>query len=67
MLLAGLCCVIVTETYCAVLQRVFQNTDNRVGKGFAILGIYMFSVCYCMVPLPRLYKIGEILPNNQCR
>lgn len=35
------------EIYAAVMQREFQNTDNRVGKGFAILGIYLFVVCYC--------------------
>ncbi|KAI1754028.1 putative MFS monosaccharide transporter [Xylaria castorea] len=46
MLLAGVTCVIVTEIYSAVLQRLFQHTDNRVGKGFAILGIYIFAVCY---------------------
>ncbi|KAI0196960.1 putative MFS monosaccharide transporter [Astrocystis sublimbata] len=46
MLLAGLIAVILTETYSAVLQREFQHTDNRVGKGFAILGIYIFAVCY---------------------
>ncbi|KAI0550712.1 putative MFS monosaccharide transporter [Xylaria curta] len=46
MLLAGVTCVIVTEIYSAVLQRKFQHTDNRVGKGFAILGIYIFAVCY---------------------
>ncbi|KAI0451603.1 putative MFS monosaccharide transporter [Xylaria acuta] len=46
MLLAGVACVIVTEIYSAVLQREFQHTDNRVGKGFAILGIYIFAVCY---------------------
>lgn len=47
MLLAGISCVIATEVYCAVLQHVYQDTDNRVGKGFAILGIYIFVVCYC--------------------
>ncbi|KAI0413942.1 putative MFS monosaccharide transporter [Xylaria grammica] len=46
MLLAGIICVILTELYSAVLQREFQHTDNRVGKGFAILGIYIFAVCY---------------------
>ncbi|KAI1349989.1 putative MFS monosaccharide transporter [Xylaria sp. FL0043] len=46
MLLAGLIAVILTEIYSAVLQREFQHTDNRVGKGFAILGIYVFAVCY---------------------
>ena len=47
MLLAGISCVIITEIYAAVMQREFQNTNNRVGKGFAILGIYLFVVCYC--------------------
>lgn len=47
MLLFGLACVIVTEIYAAVMQLKFQNTDNRVGKGFAILGIFLFVVCYC--------------------
>ena len=52
MLLIGVSLVIVTEIYCAVMQRAFQNTDNRVGKGFAILGIYLFTVCYCrLLPL----------------
>jgi hypothetical protein len=47
MLLAGVSCVIGTEIYCAVMQHVFQHTNNRVGKGFAILGIYIFVICYC--------------------
>ncbi|KAI1358789.1 putative MFS monosaccharide transporter [Xylaria arbuscula] len=46
MLLAGLISVILTEIYSAVLQREFQHTDNRVGKGTAVLGIYIFAVCY---------------------
>lgn len=48
MILAGLGGIILIEIYAAVMQREFQNTDNRVGKGFAILGIYLFVVCYCM-------------------
>lgn len=48
MILAGLAGIIVIEIYAAVMQREFQNTDNRVGKGFAILGIYLFVVVYCM-------------------
>jgi MFS family permease len=47
MILAGLSSVILIEIYAAVMQREFQNTDNQVGKGFAILGIYLFVVCYC--------------------
>ncbi|RYC65056.1 hypothetical protein CHU98_g1152 [Xylaria longipes] len=60
MLLAGLACVIVTEIYSAVLQREFQHTDNRVGKGFAILGIYIFAVCYFTEAGPTAFvNIGE--------
>lgn len=47
MLLTGLAGIVLIEIYAAVMQRVFQGTDNRVGKGFAILGIYLFVVCYC--------------------
>lgn len=47
MILAGLSSVIVIEIYAAVMQKEFQNTDNQVGKGFAILAIYLFVVCYC--------------------
>jgi hypothetical protein len=50
MLLSGLGGIVLIEIYAAVMQRVFQNTENRVGKGFAILGIYLFVVCYCMSP-----------------
>jgi hypothetical protein len=48
MILTGLGGIILIEIYAAVMQHVFQTTDNRVGKGFAILGIYLFVVCYCM-------------------
>lgn len=47
MILAGLSGIIVVEIYAAVMQKEFQNTNNRVGKGFAILGIYLFVVAYC--------------------
>lgn len=47
MLIAGLAGIVLIEIYAAVMQREFQNTNNRVGKGFAILGIYLFVVCYC--------------------
>lgn len=48
MMLAGLSSIIVIEIYAAVMQRQFQNTDNNIGKGFAVLGIYLFVVAYCM-------------------
>lgn len=50
MLITGLAGIILIEIYAAVMQRCFQNTDNRIGKGFAILGIYLFVVCYCKLP-----------------
>jgi hypothetical protein len=46
MLLTGLTLVAVIDIYSAVMQHEFQNTDNRVGKGFSILGIYLFVVAY---------------------
>jgi hypothetical protein len=52
MLLTGLACVTLIEIYAAVMQREFQHTDNRLGKGFAILGIYFFVIALrgCMEP-----------------
>lgn len=47
MILTGLAGIIIVEIYAAVMQREFQNTENRVGKGFAVLGIYLFVVVYC--------------------
>jgi len=47
MILTGLGGIVVVEIYAAVMQRCFQNTDNQVGKGFAILGIYLFVVIHC--------------------
>ena len=52
MILAGLGGIVLIEIYAAVMQREFQNTDNKTGKGFAVLGIYLFVVCYCRSPLP---------------
>ncbi|KAH9905167.1 general substrate transporter [Xylariomycetidae sp. FL2044] len=65
MLLAGISCVIVTEIYAAVMQRSFQHTDNRVGKGFAIFGIYLFAVCYYSLINSVTWLYGaEVLPMN---
>ncbi|KAI4766992.1 putative MFS monosaccharide transporter [Aureobasidium sp. EXF-3400] len=51
MILTGLGGIVIVEIYAAVMQREFQNTDNQVGKGFAILGIYLF-VCTGAEVLP---------------
>lgn len=47
MIICGLAGIVVIEIYAAVMQREFQNTDNKVGKGFAVLGIYLFVITYC--------------------
>lgn len=47
MILAGLSGIIIVEIYAAIMQWKFQNSDNKTGKGFAILGIYLFVVTYC--------------------
>lgn len=47
MILTGLSGVILIEIYTAVMQRFFQDTDNKIGKGFTILGIYLFAIVYC--------------------
>lgn len=56
MLLAGLSGIVIVEIYSAVMQLEFQNTTNTVRKGFAILGIYLFSVVYCKLAL-RVNKV----------
>ena len=53
MILTGLAGIVLVEIYAAVMQREFQGTDNTVGKGFTILGIYLFAVIYCTLLLPR--------------
>ena len=50
MIITGLSGIVLIEIYAAVMQRQFQNTSNRLGKGFAILGIYLFVVTYCEQP-----------------
>ena len=55
MILTGLSAVVIIEIYAAVMQREFSSTDNKTGKGFAVLGIYLFVVAYCtsrILPAP---------------
>lgn len=47
MLLTGLGGIVLVEIYIAVMQREFQYTNNQIGKGFTILGIYLFAVISC--------------------
>jgi predicted MFS family arabinose efflux permease len=63
MILTGLTAVILIEIYTAVMQRSFQDTENRVGKGFTILGIYLFCVLYYGMLNSTTWLYGaEILP-----
>ncbi|KAJ5438289.1 uncharacterized protein N7458_009287 [Penicillium daleae] len=63
MLITGLAGIVLIEIYAAVMQRQFQNTNNRVGKGFAILGIYLFVVCYYGMLNSTTWLYGaEVLP-----
>jgi MFS family permease len=47
MILTGLTLIIVIEIYAAIMQMEFENSNNSVGKGFAVLGIYLFCVSGC--------------------
>ncbi|KAJ5986671.1 Major facilitator superfamily domain general substrate transporter [Penicillium sp. IBT 35674x] len=63
MLITGLAGIVLIEIYAAVMQMEFQNTDNKVGKGFAILGIYLFVVCYYGFLNSTTWLYGaEVLP-----
>lgn len=57
MLISGLGAIVLVEIYAAVMQKEFQYTNNRVGKGFAILGIYLFDVAYCAYPQHQTVKV----------
>ncbi|KAK3196808.1 hypothetical protein K4F52_000152 [Lecanicillium sp. MT-2017a] len=63
MILTGLSGVILVEIYAAVMQREFQNTNNNVGKGFTILGIYLFAIIYYGMLNSTTWLYGaEVLP-----
>lgn len=61
MILTGLSGVIAVEIYAAIMQREFQDTDNKVGKGFTILGIYLFAVIYCQCLTPNQVSHSNII------
>lgn len=63
MILTGLTGIVFIEIYAAEMQRGFEDTNNRVGKGFAILGIYLFVVCYYGMLNSTTWLYGaEVLP-----
>jgi MFS family permease len=57
MILTGLIAIILIEIYAAVMQMEYQTSTNKVGKGFAVLGIYLFVLAYCKsscsLPVPK--------------
>lgn len=72
MILAGLSGIIVVEIYAAIMQKEFQDSDNNVGKGFAVLGIYLFVVTYCTwiaifpgsVPVTLMSALAHLLTSS---
>ena len=47
LLLFGMGSSLLVQIYCAIMQWKFQDSNNEVGKGFAIFGIYLHKVCHC--------------------
>jgi hypothetical protein len=64
MLISGLAGIVLVEIYAAIMQQEFQDTNNAVGKAFAVLGIYLFAVVYCMC-LPH-YPTPCRVANTKC-
>ncbi|EJP65405.1 MFS monosaccharide transporter (Hxt8) [Beauveria bassiana ARSEF 2860] len=63
MILTGLSGVILVEIYTAVMQRRFQDSSSAIGKGFTILGIYLFAVIYYGMLNSTTWLYGaEVLP-----
>ncbi|KAI1654337.1 putative MFS monosaccharide transporter [Daldinia decipiens] len=63
MILAGLAGLISAMIYSAVMQRIFQDGENRIGKGFAVLGIYLYVAWYYAMINSTTWLYGaEVLP-----
>lgn len=63
MLLTGLAGIAVVEVYASVMQLEFATSSNKVGKGFAILGIYLFVVVYYGMLNSTTWLYGaEVMP-----
>lgn len=63
MILAGLSGLVLIMIYSAVMQREFQNSNNRIGKGFAVLGIYLYVAWYYAMINSTTWLYGaEVLP-----
>ncbi|KAF4626403.1 hypothetical protein G7Y89_g11757 [Cudoniella acicularis] len=63
MILTGLLGIMIVQIYAAIMQMKFQNTSNTVGKAFAVLGIYLFSIVYYGMINSTTWIYGaEVLP-----
>ncbi|KAF9047149.1 general substrate transporter [Hymenopellis radicata] len=63
MLLYGFGGLCIDLIYSALMTHFFGASDNKVGKGFAILGIYMYNAIYFMLLNSTTWLYGvEILP-----
>lgn len=63
MILAGLGGLVLIMIYSAVMQREFQSSNNQVGKGFAVLGIYLYVAWYYAMINSTTWLYGaEVLP-----
>ncbi|KAI1100900.1 putative MFS monosaccharide transporter [Jackrogersella minutella] len=63
MIISGTIGLVLIMIYSAVMQHVFQNSDNKVGKGFAVLGIYLYVAWYYAMINSTTWLYGaEVLP-----
>lgn len=63
MILTGMSGLALVMVYSALMQRFFQNSDNAVGKGFAVLGIYLYvALYYAMINSTTWLYGAEVLP-----
>ncbi|KAK0470190.1 general substrate transporter [Desarmillaria tabescens] len=42
----GMVALCIDLIYCALMTRYFSGSDNNIGKGMAVLGIYMFTAIF---------------------
>ncbi|KDQ56456.1 hypothetical protein JAAARDRAFT_59315 [Jaapia argillacea MUCL 33604] len=63
LMLVGTSSICLSLTFSAVMSRFFLSSDNSIGKGFAIFGLYWFTVSYygCLNSSTWLYG-AEVVP-----
>lgn len=64
LLLLGLAGSVFCQIYCAITQWQFAFGENTVGKAFAVLGIYLFTVVYCENSPEKEPSLPPLSPNN---